>query len=114
MQKLFSQYTKEELREEAKRLKEAMIKKRIEENHSEANVLEKRYYLALSYLKDPKEIHPGVTYSILGDGRELEVEYIDGVMAWGTLYGDQSGEKVAFPIGQLAPKHVCRHHHDHS
>ncbi|WP_169730001.1 DUF1811 family protein [Thermicanus aegyptius] len=112
MQKLFSQCTKEELKEEANRLKEEMIKKRAEGEHSRANVLEKRYYLALSYLKDPGEILPGVTYSILGDGRELMVEWIDGVMAWGYLYGDRSGEMVAFPIGQLAPKRTC-HHHEH-
>lgn len=112
MQKLLSQYTAEELKEEARRLKEEMIKERIAEDHSRANVLERRYYLALSYLKDPGEIMPGTTYSIMDDGRELEVESIDGVMAWGFLYGDHHTEKVAFPIGQLAPKHVCRHH-DH-
>jgi hypothetical protein len=67
---------------------------------NEAMVLRTRWYLAASYLMDPKTIGVGGTYFVEGEpGKTITVTRVDGVMAHGHVSGSFLSE--AYPIAML-------------
>lgn len=97
--KRYSQMTKTELEQEIKRLEreeQQALQKSLE---SEAIILRQKRNIARSYLIDPSTITPGKTYRVEGYVGLFTVEYLNGIMAWGTWEG--SSEKVAYPIALL-------------
>lgn len=99
--KLFSEMTKEELHAEMEDLKRRGQELYDSGDFNEAMVLRTRWYLAASYLTDPKSIEVGGTYFIEGEpGKTLTVSHIDGVMAHGSV--SDSFLSGAFPIAMLA------------
>jgi hypothetical protein len=99
--KRYSEMSREELLAEMQRLREEGMKKHQSGllTESELQVLEQKYYLAKSYLMDPGEIELERHYKVEGEEEPFFVEYLNGVMAWGTF--PSSTEKVAVPIGRL-------------
>jgi hypothetical protein len=100
MEKRFSEMSIEELDLALIKYKEGAMKKHQAGFFSEAAILEQKFYLAKSYLLDPKNYSPGNTYSVIGFEEPFHVNYINGVMAWGTF--PHSTEEMAFPISRLA------------
>ncbi|GAB7389052.1 hypothetical protein BSNK01_28900 [Bacillaceae bacterium] len=98
--KRFSEMKEEELRRQLDELEREVRRLRAAGNTSELAIVERKYYLAKSYLIDPREIVPGETYCVEGERRLFRVDYLNGVMAWGRLEG--SFEQTAYPIAMLA------------
>lgn len=73
---------------------------------NEYQVYEQRYFLAKSYLMDRTTIESGTTYGLATTTDLFIVEYLDGIMAYGTILGAK--EKRAFPIGRLVPLDFTR------
>lgn len=97
--KLYRDMTKEELEAEMKRLQDEGHKCLEEGRVEELDVLERKYYLALSYTQDPAIIVVGKTYTIIDTTDRLEVTRMDGVMAWGYRNGVRLEE--AYPMAML-------------
>jgi hypothetical protein len=99
--KRYSEMSKDELLTEMQRLREDGMKQHQSGllTESELHVLEQKFYLAKSYLMDPKEIEPGRSYKVEGYDESFQVEYLNGVMAWGKF--SSSEETIAIPIGRL-------------
>lgn len=97
--KRYSQMTKEELEQEIKRLEQEEKQARQKSLESEALILRQKRNIARSYLIDPSAISPGKKYHVEGYAGLFTVEYVNGIMAWGTWEG--STEKVAYPLALL-------------
>ena len=99
MDKRYSEMSVEELNRELLRLKEATMKKHQAGFLSEASVLEQKFYMAKSYLLEPSSFHPGEDYHVTGQEGLFRINYLNGVMAWGTFAN--SDEEIALPISRL-------------
>lgn len=99
MSKLFRDMTKEELQAEMKRLQNEGEQALKNGRYEELDVLERKYYLALSYTKDPSQVSIGKIYKIVDANDQLEVTRMDGVMAWGYRNGVRLEE--AYPLAML-------------
>jgi hypothetical protein len=99
MAKLYREMSKEELEAEMKRLQQQGRSALAEGRYEELDVLERKYYLALSYSQDPKRIVIGKSYRIVDTTDRFEVTRMDGVMAWGYLNGVPLEE--AYPMAML-------------
>ncbi|SFS31205.1 DUF1811 family protein [Marininema halotolerans] len=97
----FSRMSREELQTEIDRLKEAEDQARRSSMIGEEAVIQQQIRLAKSYLTDPDTIHPGTHYKVEGEKSLFLVEYLNGVMAWGTFVDRRIREAV--PIGILTP-----------
>ncbi|GAX90229.1 DUF1811 family protein [Effusibacillus lacus] len=99
--KLLSEMSPEELKLEMERLKQRGLELFEAGDYEEAMVLRTRWYLAASYLMDPKTIEVGGEYFIEGEpGGVFAVSHLDGVMAHGTL-SNKPGVPLAYPIAML-------------
>jgi hypothetical protein len=99
MAKLYREMTKEELEQEMKRLQEEGRKALSEQRCEELDILERKFYLALSYTMDKDLIKIGKTYTIVDTNECFEVTRMDGVMAWGYRNGVRLEE--AYPMAML-------------
>lgn len=97
--KRFSEMSRDELKQLVKRLEKEKEELKVAGMDSQAAVAEQKYRMARSYLLDPAAIRIDALYEVEGENQLFRVEYVNGVMAWGTL-GD-STEKVSYPIAML-------------
>ncbi|WP_181350713.1 YfhH family protein [Thalassobacillus sp. CUG 92003] len=107
MERRYSDYTYEELRQEVAELTEKARKAEQFGMVSEFAVYERKIVMAKSYMMDPDEFQPRHTYEINGDpGSNFYIDYMNGIFAWG-YRKDQSGHKTsereeeALPIAML-------------
>jgi hypothetical protein len=99
MAKLYRDMSHEELHAEMKRLQDEGHKALAEGRYEELDVLERKYYLALSYTMDPAQIVIGKTYTLIDTTDTLEVTRMDGVMAWG--WRNRIRIEEAYPMAML-------------
>lgn len=66
---------------------------------SQASMLERKYYMAMSYTLTPNSFKPG-WYEVTGSTSLFQLQYLNGVMAWGIL----NGEETSLPISMLTAK----------
>ncbi len=99
MAKLYRDMTQEELEQEMKRLQDEGHRALAEARYEELDVLERKYYLALSYTLDRDLLTVGETYTIIDSKDRFEVTRMDGVMAWGYRNGVRLEE--AYPMAML-------------
>ncbi|UOF91636.1 YfhH family protein [Fodinisporobacter ferrooxydans] len=99
--KRYSEMTREEIQLEMQRLREEGMKKHQSGllSESELQVLEQKFYLAKSYLVDPKTIVIHGEYRVEGQEEDFCVDHLHGIMAWGNFVS--SKEQIAIPIGRL-------------
>ncbi|WP_141201717.1 DUF1811 family protein [Paludifilum halophilum] len=97
----YSQMAREELLEEIERLRREEERARRQSMTGELDVLRQQIRFARSYLTDSATIQPGGVYDVEGETTRFRVDYLNGVMAWGTFEG--SREKAAVPIGIMTP-----------
>jgi len=64
---------------------------------SQADMLGRKYDMALCYTMSPERFVPG-TYRVAGLDQLFTLEYLNGVMAWGRLADDT---EASFPISLL-------------
>ena len=99
--KLLSEMTKQELEEVMKTCRATGEQALREGAHSLLQVLERRYYLALSYWRGPDFVQIGRMYGVEGETGLLRVESLRGVMAFGRAHGESKPRGVL--IGMLIP-----------
>lgn len=95
MKKLYSQMTEEELELEMKQIQEEMKQAQFP---SQKAVLERKYFTAKAYTLKAEDFPPGV-YKVDGHQLPFELEYVNGMMAWGTMGEDR---EASFPISMLS------------
>ncbi|MDC3425277.1 YfhH family protein [Aquibacillus sp. 3ASR75-11] len=108
MERRYSDYTVEELRDEIGRLKEKVQKAEQMGNISEYAIYERKIHMALAYTMNPGDFKPNEVYEIHGDpGQKFKINYLNGVFAWGNrinLTGDKLEDQEALPISLLNKK----------
>ncbi|MDL4841867.1 YfhH family protein [Aquibacillus rhizosphaerae] len=108
MEKRYSEYTVEELRDEVATLKEKAQKAEQMGNVSEYAIYERKIQMALAYMLNPADFKPRETYELAGDpGQSFVITYINGVFAWGhriNLLGQKYDQEEAIPISVLGKK----------
>ncbi|MBA2176545.1 YfhH family protein [Halobacillus locisalis] len=115
MEKRFSDYTYEELRQEVAQLTEKAQKAEQMGMVNEYAVHERKIIMAKSYMMNPKDFSGGETYKLDGDlEHDFYIVYMNGVFAWGyrqTKTGERvesemiAGEEYeALPIAMLGEK----------
>lgn len=92
----YSEMSALELESEMSRLLEAKKEAESLGRQNEAELLERKYFMAMAYTLSPTEYQPGA-YSVTGQKATFELEYLNGVMAWGRV----EGQIVSFPISML-------------
>ncbi|RWZ51306.1 DUF1811 family protein [Halobacillus fulvus] len=110
MEKRYSEYTYEELRQEVAQLTEKARKAEQMGMVNEYAVHERKIIMAKSYMMNPADFSAGETYSLTGDPEHtFYIEYMNGVFAWG-YRKNKLGQKVtaeeeeALPISMLGHK----------
>ncbi|WP_082234834.1 YfhH family protein [Halobacillus massiliensis] len=106
MEKRYSDYSQEELRQEIGRLKEKALKAEQLGIVNEFAVYERKIIMAKSYMLDPEDFKSNTYYELEGDPAHLfYIEYMNGVFAWGyrvTKALEKAGEgEEALPIAML-------------
>ncbi|MDC3418195.1 YfhH family protein [Aquibacillus salsiterrae] len=108
MEKRYSEYTVEELRNEIAKLKEKVQKAEQMGNISEYAVFERKIQMAQAYLMNPAEFKKGERYELREDpGQTFEIDYLNGVFAWGhriNLLGKKYEKQEALPISVFGKK----------
>ncbi|ENH95759.1 hypothetical protein J416_14387 [Gracilibacillus halophilus YIM-C55.5] len=108
MERRYSSYTVEELREEIATLKEKAQKAEQWGNVSEYEILERKIQMAAAYMLNPADFQKGEVYQLAGDpGQAFEITYKNGVFAWGyriNLLGEKTENEEAVPISVLGEK----------
>lgn len=97
--KRYSQMTAEELAHTIKDLERQLAEAEKNKLESKAAIVTQKINLAKSYLIDPKSIQIGKKYQISGESGVFQVEYLNGIYAWGTFEGKRN--KEAFPLSLL-------------
>lgn len=64
---------------------------------SKADMLERKYYMGKCYTLSTSEFPPG-TYKVIGQDLPFHLEYLNGIMAWGSM-GEE--KEISFPISML-------------
>ncbi|ELK48817.1 YfhH family protein [Halobacillus sp. ACCC02827] len=111
MERRYSDYTQEELRQEIAQLTEKAQKAEQMGMVNEFAVHERKIIMAKSYMMDPSVFHPGERYRIEGEPAAFKIDYMNGIFAWG-YRENQQGEKLteeeeeAIPIALLGDKIV--------
>jgi len=100
--KRYSQMTPKELKKTIEELEARLSKAEANPLESESAILIQKVNLAKSYLIDPKTIVTGETYEVKGYNDSFQVEYLNGIYAWGIFEG--KSEKEAFPLSLLHTK----------
>ncbi|KHE69940.1 YfhH family protein [Halobacillus sp. BBL2006] len=107
MERRYSEYTYEELRQEVAKLTEKARKAEQMGMVNEYAVYERKIIMAKSYMMNPGDYGAGETYEIEGDpAHTFYIQYMNGVFAWGYRQNQQH-EKVteakeeALPISML-------------
>ena len=103
-QKRYSEMSTYELRQEIAMLKEKARKAEQLGIVNEFAVLERKMLMAQAYMLNPKDFKKGEVYEIIGDpGVFFEIDYMNGVFAWGYRIKDNvvSKEQEALPISML-------------
>lgn len=110
MERRYSDYTYEELRQEVAELTEKARKAEQMGMVNEYAVHERKIIMAKSYMLNPGEFSAGETYELEGDPEHtFFIDYMNGVFAWG-YRKNHAGEKVteekeeALPISMLGTK----------
>jgi hypothetical protein len=93
--------TPEELTSTIKELEKELIEAKKNKLESNAAILKQKINLAKSYFIDPQTIQLELKYGIEGESGLFQVEYLNGIYAWGTFNGKT--EKEAFPLSLLKP-----------
>ncbi|MCD1258599.1 DUF1811 family protein [Paenibacillus athensensis] len=65
---------------------------------SQLAVLESKLLFARAYALSPTDFPPGL-YAVKDREQPMRVDYLNGVMAWGTM----DGEEISVPISALRP-----------
>ncbi|WP_163539982.1 YfhH family protein [Gracilibacillus sp. YIM 98692] len=108
MDRRYSTYTVEELRQEIAELKQKVQRAEQLGNVSEYQILERKMQMASAYLINPDDFEKGARYELAGDpGQSFEITYINGVFAWGhrvNLLGQKFEVEEAVPISILGVK----------
>lgn len=95
----FSQMSKDALEMEIQRLNQEMQKAKDQKMDTQLAILQQKINIARSYLIDPENIQTSCWYQVEGNNIPFYVEYLNGVMAWGTW--ENSHEKEAVPLALL-------------
>lgn len=100
-EKMYSQMSEYEIKQEIAALREKARKAEAAGMINEYAVLERKAILAESYLLNPKDFKPGITYRLKTDPDTLfQIDYFKGRIAWGyRLNGD--GTEEGIPIALL-------------
>ncbi|SEQ48445.1 YfhH family protein [Piscibacillus halophilus] len=105
MQRRYSDYTVEELRQEIAELTEKARKAEQMGIVNEYAVYQRKIIMAKSYTMNPKEFKKGQVYEIDGaPGEQFQIDYMNGVFAWGSRQNNQNeilNEEEALPIALL-------------
>ncbi|MFD2639251.1 YfhH family protein [Piscibacillus salipiscarius] len=105
MQRRYSDLTVEELRKEVSELTEKARKAEQMGMVNEYAVHQRKIVMAKSYMMNPKEFKKGQVYEIEGaPGEHFDINYMNGVFAWGTRKSQQGqvlNEEEALPIALL-------------
>ncbi|WP_077624355.1 YfhH family protein [Sediminibacillus massiliensis] len=108
MEKRYSEYTVEELRDEVAKLKEKAQKAEQMGNVSEYAIYERKVQMAMAYMLNPEEFNSGEVYEIEEDpGHTFRINYINGVFAWGhrlNLLGQSLEKEEAVPLSVLGKR----------
>ncbi|GEN46801.1 YfhH family protein [Alkalibacillus haloalkaliphilus] len=108
MQRRYSQYTVEQLQQEVAELTEKAQKAEQMGMVNEYAVHQRKIVMAKSYMKNPREYRRGQVYEIDGSPSELfEIDYMNGVFAWGTRkskQGEVVNDEEALPIALLTER----------
>ncbi|OZT78820.1 hypothetical protein CHL76_16035 [Marinococcus halophilus] len=102
MEKRYSQMSRHELEQEITSLNEKSKKAEQMGWGNEFAVYERKIAMAKTYLLDPADYQPGETYRVDQEGSTFEIEYINGVFAWG--YRNNSTQIEALPFSLLVKK----------
>ncbi|RPF50548.1 YfhH family protein [Aquisalibacillus elongatus] len=106
MQRRYSDYTIEQLRQEVADLTEKARKAEQMGMVNEYAVHQRKIVMAKSYMLNPEDFDSGQVYEIDGaPGEYFSIEYKKGVFAWGTRknkQGDILTQEEALPIALLA------------
>ncbi len=102
MEKRYSQMSRYELEQEIASLNEKSKKAEQMGRGNEFAVYERKIAMAKTYMLDPADYQPGKTYRIAQEGSTFEVEFINGVFAWG--YRNNSSQIEALPFSLLVEK----------
>ncbi|TGB04018.1 YfhH family protein [Halobacillus salinus] len=110
MEKRYSDYTKEELRNEIAALTEKAQKAEQMGMVNEYAVHERKIIMAKSYILDPNTFEPGAVYALEGDlEHDFYIDYMNGIFAWG-FRQTKNGQRVsgqeheALPIAMIGDK----------
>ncbi|MBA4602163.1 DUF1811 family protein [Thermoactinomyces mirandus] len=98
----FSQMSKKDLQLEIEHLTRKIEEAELKGMDHELPVLEQKRNIARSFLIDPAAIQSDCWYTVEGQNTHFYVEYVNGIMAWGTR--ENSPVKVAIPLALLAKK----------
>lgn len=108
MNKKYSEYTVEELREEVASLKEKVQHAEQMGYVSEYQIYERKMQMALAYMMNPADFKKGEIYKLESDpGHTFKIDYLKGVFAWGhriNLLGQVVESEEALPISLLGEK----------
>ncbi|MFG6149660.1 YfhH family protein [Halobacillus sp. B23F22_1] len=109
MEKRYSEYSYEELRNEVAQLTEKARKAEQMGIINEYAVYERKIIMAKAYMMDPGEFERNTVYQIEGDpAHTFHIDYMNGVFAWGyriNLTGSKTSDKEeALPISMLGKK----------
>ncbi|MNI42808.1 hypothetical protein D3C73_971130 [compost metagenome] len=91
--KRYSEMTSEELHKEIASL---IHQKQHAELPSQLAILDSKIYTAQSYGLSKENFPPG-PYQVIGYASIMQVTYLNGMMAWGTM----DGEEASFPLAML-------------
>lgn len=100
MEKRLSDLSKYELEQEIRDLHERKRKAEQMGMVSEIEVVLRRIAIAESYLIDPTSFKPGETYVVNYNDRPFRLNFVNGVMGWGTFEGELV--ERAIPLSELS------------
>ena len=100
MEKRLSELSKYEIEQEIQALHERKRKAEQMGMVSEIEVVLRRIAIAESYLVNPDGFKPGQVYIVNYNNRPFRLNFINGVMGWGTFEGEMT--ERAIPLSELS------------
>ncbi|HIS28402.1 MAG TPA: DUF1811 family protein [Candidatus Avamphibacillus intestinigallinarum] len=104
MNRRFSEQSQAELYSNIEEWKRLQQKAKEFGHQSEVEIFEQKIQVALSYMVDPANFKTGLEYDVKGNAESVfQLEYINGVFAWGILRHRQTNQKTkkALPLALL-------------
>jgi hypothetical protein len=92
--KRYGEMSRDELLSEVDKLE---AEKRRAEFPSQAEMLERKIWMAKAYTLAAESFSPGI-YAVEGYSEPFELNYVNGIMAWGRM---GSEDESSFPISML-------------